>query len=76
MPKTISLSMLLPSFLLSDIMPSFEAVTQTKNGGILKMPVSVTIELVKRASEKMADVLEVGRGPLHIRFDPFELQLF
>ena len=57
---------LFPPLIPSDIMPSSsygESVTQTKNGGILKMPVSVTIELVKRASEKMADVLEVDRGP-------------
>ena len=29
-----------------------ESVTQTKNGGILKMPVSVTIELDKRGFRK------------------------
>ena len=57
---------LFPPLIPPDIMPSSsygESVTQTKNGGILKMPVSVTIELVKRASEKMADVFEVDRGP-------------
>ena len=45
---------LFPPLIPSDIMPSSygESVTQTKNGGILKMPVSVTIELVKRGFRK------------------------
>ena len=46
---------LFPPLIPPDIMPSSsygESVTQTKNGGILKMPVSVTIELVKRGFRK------------------------